>query len=330
SECDLALEADGKETAAAVASLGFRLLAEHLGVEADRVAEECARRGSLVSAIEELRSGERTLLPFSPEEANVWTVTTAGVADPERPIEPDLLIEDFLSKDSGLTRRVVFWRAALLFSGALALALLWQWGPLEDWITLERLSHWASSLRTAHWAVAIPVVLAVYVVSGVLMVPLTLLIVATAATFGAWVAALYAFIGTMASGMVTFGVGHLLGREALRRLAGAKLNRVSKKLARRGILAVATLRLLPLAPYGIVNMIAGASHIRFRDFIVGTFLGILPGIAAITLLASRIEDAIRNPGVETVLYVVFVLLILLAFGRWVRRRVLSENDRARG
>lgn len=325
SECDLALEAEDGETREAVRSLRSRLLGEHLGQPPDSIERARRECRSLVSAIERLRSpGNRRLSPVAPPPDEGWLPTSVNVADPERPIEPDLLVEDLLKEDSETNRRVAIWRGGLLLLGALVLTGLWQWGPLGDWLTVDHLSAWAISVRTARWS--FPIVVVVYVLSGVVMVPLTLLTVVTAATFETGNAILYALSGTLASGMTTFGIGRMIGRDTLRALAGTKLNRISRKLARRGVLAVATVRLLPLAPYGIVNMVAGASHIRFRDFTLGTLLGTLPGILAITLLADQIVQTIRKPSVESVFVVLVVAVALVAVGNWVRRRLSGRGE----
>ena len=44
---------------------------------------------------------------------------------------------------------------------------------------------------------------------------------------------------------------------------------------------MAVVRNLPVAPFTIVNMVAGASHIKLGDFLLGTALGMAPGIVAI-------------------------------------------------
>ena len=64
------------------------------------------------------------------------------------------------------------------------------------------------------------IVLAVFVVGGLLVFPVTLLIAATAATFGPWLGFAYAAAGAVASAIVTYGVGALIGRRDARERAG--------------------------------------------------------------------------------------------------------------
>ena len=122
--------------------------------------------------------------------------------------------------------------------------------------------------------------------------------------------------------MVSFGIGKALGRDAIRRLAGRRINRLSKRLSRRGLLTVITLRIVPVAPFTVINLVAGASHIRFRDLWLGTFLGMAPGALALSFFADGMVGVLRAPNVRTIAWV-GVLAVFLAGGgilasRWIR------------
>jgi uncharacterized membrane protein YdjX (TVP38/TMEM64 family) len=69
---------------------------------------------------------------------------------------------------------------------------------------------------------------------------------------------------------------------------------------------------------------AGATHVRTRDFLVGTAIGLSPGIAGIALFTDSVVAAIPEPGALTltILAVVAVAVVLLAMAlrRWLGRR----------
>ncbi len=50
------------------------------------------------------------------------------------------------------------------------------------------------------------------------------------------------------------------------------------------------LRLIPLLPFDLVGWFAGASHIRFRDYLIGTVIGELPGAIVLVMLGTSLED----------------------------------------
>jgi phospholipase D1/2 len=66
-------------------------------------------------------------------------------------------------------------------------------------------------------------------------------------------------------------------------------------LQKRGILAVMLVRLVPIAPYVVVNLVMGAARIKLRHFVAGTFLGMLPGGLAATVLSEQVASALRDP-----------------------------------
>ena len=55
------------------------------------------------------------------------------------------------------------------------------------------------------------------------------------------------------------------------------------------------LRLLPIAPFAVFNLVAGASHLGFRQFIVGSLVGMAPGLGAITLFSGTLWAAVSEP-----------------------------------
>jgi uncharacterized membrane protein YdjX (TVP38/TMEM64 family) len=165
------------------------------------------------------------------------------------------------------------------------------------------------------------------VVAGLLVVPVTVLIAATGVVFGPLLGAIYALAGSLLSGLTTYLIGRSLGRETVRRLAGSRLNAISRKLAERGLLAIVLVRIVPVAPYSIVNIVAGASHIGLRDFLLGTAIGLAPGVLGIVVFVDRIVASVRNPG-----FLSFALLAviagLLGGSAVVLQRRLARRERA--
>ncbi|SAK67284.1 phospholipase D/transphosphatidylase [Caballeronia glebae] len=134
-------------------------------------------------------------------------------------------------------------------------------------------------------------------IAAVVAVPITLLIATTGIVFGASWGGAYAFIGTTIAAAISYSLGNRLGRDAVRKLAGARVNRLSERVAKRGIVAVVVLRILPVAPFAIVNLVAGASHIRMRDFMIGTMLGMGPGIFLTVAFAHQLVASLHRPTV---------------------------------
>ncbi len=193
----------------------------------------------------------------------------------------------------------------LLILGSAAAA--WQWTPLGEGTHLKSLIDGAATWR--HHPLALPAVVITYVLAGFAVVPVTLLIAATGAAFGPVLGALYAMAGVLASAAVAHAIGSALAPPTVQRLAGSRVERFLRARGKGGVLAVALVRMIPLAPFTIVNVAFGALHVKARVFLLGTVLGMGPGIVSIVFLVDRLDAAARQPGVATIAWLAFAVLL---------------------
>ncbi|MBE0620155.1 MAG: VTT domain-containing protein [Burkholderiales bacterium] len=322
-ECDLAIEARSPDETQAIAHIRERLLAEHLGVEPQQFAQALERHGSLIGAIEALQGRDRSLSLLEPTlDPDIdRLMPDADVIDPEQPVDPERLVEEIVPADERphASRRILAVTLLLLLAAGLALA--WRWGPLHQWLDVDTLRALSREIERSPWAPAW--MLGAYVGASLAAMPITVLIVATAFAFGPWTTVAYALSGSLLGGGLTFALGHALGRRVVRQIAGKRLNALSRRLGEGGVFAVMVLRMLPVAPFTVVNLVAGASHVRMRDFLIGTALGMTPGILAVAVFSDRLAAALRDPtpGAIALLALVLVAVAGGALGiRWWLRR----------
>jgi phosphatidylserine/phosphatidylglycerophosphate/cardiolipin synthase-like enzyme/membrane protein DedA with SNARE-associated domain len=288
-ECDLAIEARNEAERAAILDVRNRLLGEHCGVAAADVAAFLARHGSLVGASRELSANGHSLRPIDdgePDESSLADIVER-VADPPRPLRPARLARHLVARFRPL---LVALACALVVLG---IALAWRYTPLAQLVTADNVRAVLRGVRDEPWAILM--VILVFVFAGAIVFPLNILILTTAAVFGPWLGILYGGAGTVTSGVVMFLIGGLLGREALYRMLGERWRHGLEGVRRRGLLAVVTFRLLPIAPFTLVNLAAGASGIRFVDFLVGTLIGMLPGLVLLSIMGDRIIRILAEP-----------------------------------
>src|SRR5690606_35847724 len=114
--------------------------------------------------------------------------------------------------------------------------------------------------------------------------PVTVLIAVTGMLLGPWVGWPFALAGSMASAWVGFEAGAWTGGTGVRRQTGRAFQRVARVLRNRGVIAVAAVRMVPVAPFTVVNMAMGAAGVERRTFLAGSALGLLPGTLVLTLL----------------------------------------------
>ena len=233
--------------------------------------------------------------------------------DPEAPVEFDRLMDRFSHDENGKGKLLPVIKIAVILVVLLSLAAAWRWTPLSEWISSENLAAWTRDIRGS--SLSFLIVLGAYVVGGLIMIPITLLVGVTAMVFSPTWGALYALSGCLLNALATYSIGSRLGKQTVRKLAGQRLNRLSRQMAKKGILTVAIIRNIPVAPFTIVNMIAGASHIRLKDYLIGTAIGMLPGILIITVFADRLLHTIQNPGWLNAV-IAAVLATVMIFGSW--------------
>jgi len=175
----------------------------------------------------------------------------------------------------------------------LGIALAWRYTALADVLTADNIRAVLRTVRGEPWAIV--VVCAVFVLAGLMVFPLNVLFLTTAAVFGPLLGIVYGAAGALASGIVLFWIGRGLGRNTLARVAGPRVQKVLDGVRRRGLLTVVTFRLLPFAPFTLVNLAAGAGGIRFVDFVAGTAIGLVPGLVLMSIMGDRIFRILSDP-----------------------------------
>jgi phospholipase D1/2 len=187
-------------------------------------------------------------------------------------------------------------------------------------------THWAREFAGTVWTPLI--VLAAYTPAAMVMFPRPLITLFAVVAFGPWLGFGYAMSGILIAAFVTYVIGMRMDRGTVRRLAGPKLNRIIAVLRRRGIVALTALRLVPLAPFAIVGVVAGAIRVKLLDFMLATALGVLPGTLAAAVFGDQFEVALRDPG-EVNLWLVAAVAMALGIATFLVRRWWKRFLRSR-
>lgn len=184
-------------------------------------------------------------------------------------------------------------RLAAILTVCGLIAAAWWWSP--DSKDLEQMAASLSAHRHAWYA--LPAVMLAFVVLGLALFPVILLVAATGIAFGPILGPIYAMAGCLASASTGFAIGRFMGLHRVHRLFGGRITRVTRALKRNGTLAVFLVRKVP-APFTLVNIIVGASTVRYLDFIVGTVLGMAALVIGLAGFGYQFIEAWRNPSSE--------------------------------
>ena len=193
---------------------------------------------------------------------------------------------DLLARHSSRFWVAVF--AAVAAVAAMAIVL----SPMADWSAL--VEEWVESSG----AFGVLVFAALYVVATLLLLPAAILNVAAGALFGmAW-----GLAAVMGASMLAAVAAFLIARHLLRDRIAAHYTRIGtpaaidRALRSEGWRAVALLRLSPVIPFALKSYLFGVSRVRMRDYVIGTFLGKLPGAIVLTGLGTTGRAAMDLSG----------------------------------
>ena len=208
-----------------------------------------------------------------------------------------------------------------LIAGALAVGsvLLWRLlPPVEPQQVLARIE----AIEKYSWSPLFFVL--AYIAGSFVMFPITLLSALGATVFPPLKAVAISFTGTM----VSSALHHLLAtrwlKDHVRKALGPTRKKVDEALGDRSVTTIALIRMVPLAPFALVNLTAGSLGVRFRDFMLGTAIGLAPGITVVCLFGRQVRSFWQEPRLTPVLVVVGITIAWLAFSlalqRWLAKR----------
>ncbi len=204
---------------------------------------------------------------------------------------------------------------------AALLALVWRFTPLAEVATPRDVVQWVRESSGRWWSPAL-IVLA-HVIASFVMFPRPLLTVAAVVAFGAWLGLAYSLAGVLAATAITYYVGRSFDEDRIKRMAGPRLTPMRHMLKKEGLLAVTLVRLLPVAPFTVESIVAGALRVKVWHVLAGTALGMMPGMLGTALLGDQLA-ALFTEGRKLNTWIIVAaaigLLALFYFTqRWYRK-----------
>ncbi len=167
-----------------------------------------------------------------------------------------------------------------------ALFVLAAFAPVQEWLAP------ATGWIHVHHRVAGFAFVAGYALSAVLVVPSAILTLGAGFVFGLREGVVLVSIGSVFGSAAAFLVARYCAREWLSRRIGhlPRFRALDSATRQDGLLIVFLTRLSPLLPFNLLNYCLGLTGVRFRDFVLGTWLGMLPVIVFYVYLGSLAKD----------------------------------------
>ena len=188
-----------------------------------------------------------------------------------------------VKKHKGLMKALIF--VAFIISAI----ILIRFTPVKDYLTTEALTAFLESAGI--WAPVVYII--TYAIGVCLFLPGTLLTGLGAAIFGAYWGFLYVWIAAMFGAAGAFLIGRTLAREFAASLIGDKLKKYDDAIERNGFATVLYLRLVYF-PFTPMNFGMGITKVRFKDYMLGTGLGIMVGTFIFTFFIGTLIEVWRT------------------------------------
>lgn len=126
--------------------------------------------------------------------------------------------------------------------------------------------------------IAVALYIAIYAISVALSVPgASILTIAGGLLFGQWFGSVYVVIGATFGAVGIFLIAKTALGDALRRRAGPAMQKMEAGFQENALSYLLVLRLIPLFPFFLVNIVPAFLGVNLRTYVIGTFIGIIPG-----------------------------------------------------
>ena len=315
-ECDLIFEATTDAHREQVRQARDDLILEHSGCKPEQLSQ-WLEPGEPLRRLERCRQvGRYGLAEVEDEQFTDQSLRSfiLPFSDPEEPLVPPLpLLNGKRIQLSNPSKKM------LIIGGVVLLVAMLAGGGYYasqhvSWLNADAVQGFLESTQGTYWA--LPAVCGIYILAGILFFPVTVLSVAVAAVFGPLWGPVYGMAGALCSAALLFGAGQAMGGDSLSRIGGSRVKRVDQKFRESGIIGVAAIRVIPVAPFSLVNLVAGFSSIKFYQFIMGTFLGMAPLMIAKGLVGDSLTQIVINPSGRNIAYllggIVFWIVLIYA------------------
>lgn len=215
-----------------------------------------------------------------------------------------------------------------------ALAAFFAFG-LQDWFDLEVLRQhrlWLAAQVHDHFFLSLLAYMAIYAVAVAVSVPGgAVLTIAGGFLFGSVVGCAATVVAATIGAVGLFLAARTALGEPLRARAGPWMQRLEKGFAENALSYLLVLRLVPLFPFFVVNLVPAFLGVRLRTYFIGTLVGIIPGTfvyAAVGAGLGSLSEAggaistgdVLSPQIIIALIGLALLALLpVAYKKWTRR-----------
>ena len=179
----------------------------------------------------------------------------------------------------------------IAFVGALAIATKFLAPKLFAYVLLSR-AHIADFIAS-HYALSILLFFLIYIADNILMLPIASLLTLFAGMFfGPLVATIITLCAATIGAMVSFALARYLIGKKMQETYAKELKRFNELMAIYGTYYLFIVRLMPIIPFVMVNILAGLTLVRVKTFVITTFFGLIPVTLLLVFSGQELQHAV--------------------------------------
>ncbi len=181
--------------------------------------------------------------------------------------------------------------------------------------SVDLIEQWVH--QAGWWAPVIFIL--VYIIATVLFLPGAVFTFAGGIIFGPVLGVLYNMTGATIGAALSFLVARYLASDIVSKRSAGKLKQLINGVETEGWRFVAFVRLVPLFPFNLLNYALGLTRIRFIEYVLATFVFIIPGCIAYTYIGYAGREAISGADgfIKTLLIAIALLAVVMFLPRFI-------------
>lgn len=142
-----------------------------------------------------------------------------------------------------------------------------------------------------------------------LIIPASIMSILAGNIFGPYKALFLSIIGCFGAGSVAFFIARVLGKSFVDNLLKGKALTLDSNIEKHGFKIMLIMRLSFIFPYDPLSFAAGLSKMKYRDFILGTLIGVLPEMISYSFIGKNLENLFSISVLLPILMVVVIAII---------------------
>ncbi len=308
-ECDISVEAKNETQQLAIETVLKQLLCEHLEVSLEELDQSFKKHnGSLLKTIAQYTIQDRSLRYFDDHTPFLlrWMSLSSRALDPSAPLKREQVVSQFLRQHKQAKPQIMFLGIFLVCSTLIALAMAWYSYSIEELRAPISFSYTDFEIGLIFLSFGLLIFIAPV---WTLILLLTL--------FGPIRGFFVGWVSLIGVSLIQYFLGSFVSQEKIKTLANLGTQTLGQQLTRMRALPAFILRLLPVAPLPVMNLISGSVGMPLTGFLALSVFSPLPLLLTLSALQILLEEVSQIFGhqVSAMLLIAstatFLILILI-------------------